>query len=101
MRTYRSIVLRKFPSLLGESIMTLTNDQLQLAKMIVSDRMGGKPDSISFVIDADNCSNEEIDLFDALCQNPERETSLGNSLWIKVKYSVINEQYEITAGEYW
>ena len=77
--------------------MTLTNEQLQLAKMIVNEHMGESRDNVSFAIECDWCSNEEINLFDELCRNPEYKTSLGDNRWIKVRYS-LNEVYEITAG---
>ena len=80
--------------------MALTNAQLKMVKNIIREHMDKNNDT-RFIIDCNDCSNEQIDLFDELCQNPQRETSLGDHLWIKVKYSVINEQYEITCGEYW
>ena len=80
--------------------MTLTNYQLQLAKMLVDEHMDESRNSVNFAIECEWCSNEEIELFDELCKNPECETSVGDNRWIKVRYSVVNGLYEITCGEY-
>ena len=81
--------------------MALTSDQLKLVKKIISERLDESRNDVNFIIKCEDCTNEEIDLFDELCQNSQYKWSLGDRLWIKVKYSVIDEQYEITAGEYW
>ena len=77
--------------------MALTSDQLKLVKTIIRKYLNGP--AVEFVIDCNECSNAEIDIFDELCQDPQG-IALGDRLWIKVKYSVLNEAYEITAGEY-
>lgn len=77
--------------------MALTSDQLKLVKTIIRKYLNGS--AVKFVIDCNECSNAEIDVFDELCRDPQG-IALGDRLWIKVKYSVLNEAYEITAGEY-
>lgn len=77
--------------------MALTSDQLKLVKTIIRKHLNGS--AVKFIIDCNECSNAEIDVFDELCRDPQG-IALGDRLWIKVKYSVLNEAYEITAGEY-
>ena len=78
--------------------MALTSAQLELVKTIIRKYLNGST-AVEFIMDCNECSNAEIDVFDELCRDPQR-TALGDRLWIKVKYSVLNEAYEITAGEY-
>jgi hypothetical protein len=79
--------------------MTLTNYQLQLLNMLVDEHMDESRDN-TFSIECEWCSNEEIDVLDELCKNPEERTALGDNRWIKVKYAVVDGLYKITCGEY-
>ena len=76
----------------------LTSDEQKVVSDLVIANIGdlNEVDEFDFVVKCSDCSNAEIDALDQLCANPSAVTQIGECLWISVRYSVINDSYEIS-----